>query len=290
LQKYPNLQGWRKIKNWYRSLKNLFRSLGRACKGGGKNKDQRVKKAAQEYLDKSRRLYDKLETEKDNLPVSDVMDIALVCMLDEFMSLLIKHIDLLDRRLLKGEKIPHNEKLFSIFEQYTEWIAKGKLFPNVELGKQLAITTDQYHLIIDYQIMESQADSQIVKTLADRILAKYSVDSWSFDKGYWHKENKAYLLNKIDHLVMPKKGKCNLEEKEYESSNKFKILRYKHSAVESNINELEHRGLNRCPDKSYPHFKRYIGLGVIAYNLHKIGKEILRQNKNLQIKKSKVAA
>lgn len=63
-----------------------------------------------------------------------------------------KHIDLLERRTIKGKKIPQEEKIFSIFETYTEWINKGKRHPNVELGKKLLITTNQYGLIIDYLI------------------------------------------------------------------------------------------------------------------------------------------
>jgi len=98
------------------------------------------------------------------------------------MELLEKHIDLLERRVIKGEQIPHEEKMFSIFEEYTEWVTKGKLRPNVELGKKLAITTDQFNLIVDYQIMEHQADSEIVPELADRISSLYNVESWSFDK------------------------------------------------------------------------------------------------------------
>ena len=77
---------------------------------------------------------------------------------------------------------------------------------------------------------------------------------------------------------MPKKGKLNKTEKEEESKPLFKKLRNKHSAVESNINELEHRGLGRCPDRGYSHFKRYIGIGVCAYNLYKIGAQ-LRENR-----------
>jgi len=42
---------------------------------------------------------------------------------------------------------------------------------------------------------------------------------------------------------------------------------------------LEHRGLDRCPDKGYAHFKRYLGLGVCAYNLHRIGAELLRKER-----------
>ena len=76
---------------------------------------------------------------------------------------------------------------------------------------------------------------------------------------------------------MPKKGKLNQKEKEQESERAFKKTRDQHSAIESNINELEHRGLDRCPDKGYAHFKRYVGLGVCGYNLHRIGAELMRK-------------
>ncbi|MBA7550510.1 hypothetical protein ES705_43027 [subsurface metagenome] len=74
---------------------------------------------------------------------------------------------------------------------------------------------------------------------------------------------------------MPKKGKCNKLEQEEEGQRYFKLLRNKHSAVESNINELECRGLDRCPDRGYPNYKRYIGLAVAAYNLRRIGQELI---------------
>ena len=177
---------------------------------------------------------------------------------------------------MKGETIPHQEKMFSVFETYTEWITKGKMNPSVELGKKLAITTDQWGLIVDYQIMDQQQDRDIVCELADRILSKYKVASWSFDKGFWLKENKEILQLEVAQVVIPKLGKRNKNEEDEEHSRSFKKLKNKHSAIESNINELEHRGLDRCPDRGYPHFKKYIGLGVSAYNLKKIGRQILK--------------
>lgn len=200
--------------------------------------------------------------------------------------MLDKHIALVERRLIKGEKIPHQEKIFSLFEQYTEWITKGKSRPNVELGKKLSITTDQYGLIIDYHIMENESDSEIVLSTADKVLSKYDILSWSFDKGYWHKDNKWILSTKVPNVIMPKKGKRNKQEEEEEHAIKFKKLRNKHSAIESNINELEHNGLDRCPDRGYHGFKRYIGMGVVAHNLQRIGKELLKQE-NAAHKKNK---
>ena len=282
LQKRHNLPGWRKINDWRKDLKNKMRSLGRANASGGKRKQERVKVSTQAYLTKAKALLEKLGRDKCNFPQQDIPDIVIVAELDKFMQLLEKHIDLLERRIIKGETIEHKEKMFSIFEQYTEWITKGKKRPNVELGKKVAITTDEFHLIIDYQVMEYQADSEIVKELADRILSIQRVESWSFDKGFWHKNNKLILTQEVDTVVLPKKGKCNKVEAEEENRPLFRKLRNKHSAVESNINELEHRGLNRCPDKGFPNFKRYVGLAVCAYNLRKIGQHLIA----LQRKKS----
>ncbi len=215
------------------------------------------------------------------------MDLMLHITLEHFISLMVKHIDLVDRRILKGEIIPHAEKLFSVFETYTEWVKKGKSRPNVELGKKLSITTDQYDLIVDYELMTDQQDRDVVIDLADRLLIKYKIRSWSFDKGYWRKENKELLQLEVKKVIMPKLGKRNKAEEIEENSRSFKRHKNKHSAIESNINELEHRGLDRCPDRGIEHYQRYISLGVCAYNLKKIGKQILIQEREIQIKEQK---
>ena len=242
LQEKHNLPGWRKISNWHKDLKNKMRALSRASSSGGKGKQERVKTTTKKYLTKAKALLKKLDKSKANFPQKDIADRIIFLELVHFMELLQKHIDLLERRVIKGEKIPHDEKMFSIFEEYTEWITKGKMRPNVELGKKTAITTDQFNLIVDYQIMDHQSDSQIVPELKERIVEKYTIASWSFDKGFWHKDNKALLSKVVEGtLVLPKKGKCNKEEVEEEHKSIFKKLRHKHSAIESNINELEHR-------------------------------------------------
>ena len=103
------------------------------------------------------------------------------------------------------------------------------------------------------------------------------------DHVFWHKNNKALLSKSVEVPVLPKKGRSNKEETKEQQKNIFKKLRNKHSAVESNINELEHRGLNRCPDKGYRNYKRYIGLAVCAYNLRKIGEELIVQERKCHL-------
>ncbi|PKP45203.1 MAG: ISNCY family transposase [Bacteroidetes bacterium HGW-Bacteroidetes-11] len=284
VEKYGEIKGWRKLGDWRFQVKGLMRELGRASASGGKNKDKRIKKAATEYLQKANILAQKIETATKYFPKEDTVDLAESLAITHYLGLMRKHIDLVHRRIIKGETIPHEEKMFSIFEEYTELIKKGKTRPNVELGKKLAITTDQYNLIVDYKILDNEQDRQMVKKLAERLLDRYDIKSWSFDKGYWTKENKELLRKDVDQVIMPKLGKRNKQEEQEETSRQFKKLRNKHSTIESNINELENRGLDRCPDRSLEHYKRYIALGITAYNLKKIGKQLLEIERQKQLK------
>ena len=289
--KYPEIEGWRKLKSWRKELKNASRNVGQISGRAGKNKEELIKYSVTQYLKKAQLLVDKIEAEKDGLPIMKVSDVAILYELERFIVLTKKHMDLLRRRVLQGEKIPQSEKMFSIFETYTEWVNKGKKNPNVELGKKITITTDQYHLIIDYKIMNHQADSEVVIDIADRILVNYRIKSWSFDKGYFNKITKELLKTEVEQVIMPKKGKCNKAELAEEHEKTFKKLRNKHSAVESNINELENRGLDRCPDRGYHHFIQYVGIGVCAYNLHKIGAKLLKdKSKKAQKRPMKLVA
>jgi transposase, IS5 family len=212
------------------------------------------------------------------------LKIVLLEELNYYESMLDKHIDLVERRLIKGEKIPHAEKIFSIYEPYTEWINKGKSGNRVELGLKVAIATDEDGFILHHRIMEKQADVQVAVPIIEKIKKDYKLESASFDKGFWSKENFEKLDKEVPILILPKKGKRNSEENQREGNKRFKQLRNQHSAVESNINMLEHHGLNQCPDKGIEHFKNYTALGVVAYNLHRLG-DLLKKEK---IKKEKL--
>ena len=93
--------------------------------------------------------------------------------MDYFHGMIDKHIDLVCRRLLKGEDIPHIEKVFSVFESHTEWISKGKRNPSVELGHRVMITTDKNDLILDYKVMLREEDVEQPVELINRIMKNF---------------------------------------------------------------------------------------------------------------------
>ena len=288
-----DLGGWRKLQSWKSELKNLSRSVGKTCSMNSKNKEQQIKKITSEYLSMARGLVKKINESVfehvDQIQKSFELQVLIEKHLVYYLQMLTKHIDLLERRLIKGETIPSHEKIHSVFETHTEWISKGKMNKGVELGHNVLISTDQYGFILRAKVIERQHDSSLVIDMADELLAKYGdqIESMSFDKGFYSKENKELLELEIPTVIMPKKGKLNVEEKACESAKPFKKLRHAHSAVESNINELEHHGLNRCPDKGLERFKTYMSLGVLSYNLLKLGRVIWEKE---EAKKHKQAA
>ena len=53
--------------------------------------------------------------------------------------------------------------------------------------------------------MENQSDSGLVKLIADDLIPIFNIRSWSFDKGYWHKDNKTSTVIAMDDLSEFKK-------------------------------------------------------------------------------------
>jgi len=109
-----------------------------------------------------------------------------------------------------------------------------------------------------------------------------SLASISFDRGFSSIENRELLELEIPTVVMPKKGKLSQADRERQRDKKWSKLAHAHSAVESNINALEHHGLDRCPDKGESNYKRYVGLGVLSYNIHRIGAHLQEQERKAQ--------
>lgn len=290
-----NIKGWRKHQDWLRKTRNSCRHLGKVSAGGGKNKSTRLAGAAVDYLSICRDVSNKLKESASDLSATSSASpvrTALLLDLDYYEKMLDKHIDLIFRRLIKGEDIPHAEKVFSIFEPYTEWIKKGKSGNRVDLGLNVVIATDQYDYIVAHRILEQEHEVESARPLIKHIKQRYNLQiaSVSFDKGFWSPENRQALEPLVELLVLPKKGKRNAAENKHEHTEEFIQYRHKHAAVESNINCLNHHSLDRCPDHGIGHFRSYVSLGILGYNLHKLGNDLLVRDVRKSKRRQRAAA
>ena len=281
--KNNSISGWRKYAYWYRKIKQSYRKVSDIHRKKGGNYKERLKAATKNYLNISQSINLLIIQGRAELKLMDI-DIQLMALEQElafYHEMLEKHIDLVERRIIKGEKIPHDDKVFSIFETHTEWLQKGKQNNKVELGHNVLITTDQYHFIVDHKVMEKETDlSQPIELstrLKSRFAEGYLLDSISFDRGFYSVLSKKSLSKDFNHLIMPKRGAKTVQQQEEESEKTFVAFRKKHSAVESNINELESSGVNKVPDKGIGGFKKYVALGVLAHNIKRLGRLVIEQ-------------
>jgi len=215
-------------------------------------------------------------------------DLRLITV-EEYIVHAERQIDQIRRRVVLDEKIPHQEKVFSLFEPHTEWISKGKAGVPQELGLSVCVFKDQYGFILHHQVLERQTDDKVAVAMTQGAKDRFeNLVGCSYDKGFYSPENKRQLSDILDCVVLPKKGRLSAQDKEIEQSEEFTESRRKHSAVESCINALENHGLDRCLDHGLHGFKRYVALSVLARNIQILGHLI--QQKELKRQKRQKAA
>jgi IS5 family transposase len=84
-----------------------------------------------------------------------------------------RQIDQIDRRVLRGERIPHDEKVFSLFEPHTELISKGKAGVPVEFALRGCIMEDQDRFILHHRVMVKSTDDRIAFAMVGETKQKF---------------------------------------------------------------------------------------------------------------------
>lgn len=276
------LTEWRQQAYNVKQVKRMLRKVEKKKRAHGKSADQKSKSEkvmqqshrdlmglAQHFLNKSEKTLQKIGQSRCSLGVSDL---ALMESIHGFMRHANRQIDQISRRVLRGEVIPHEEKVFSIFQTHTEWIVKGKAGVPVELGLRVCILEDQHQFILHHRVMEKETDEQIAIPMVRQTKAMFpTLSNCSFDKGFHSLQNQKQLGEELDVVALKRKGKLSERIKAIESGEDFQKARHKHSAVESAINALEVHGLDKCLDHGIDGFKRYVALAIVTRNIHRIG-------------------
>lgn len=196
------------------------------------------------------------------------------------------------RRILEGEAIPASEKIYSVFVPFTRWCSKGKAGVPVELGVPVCVVEDKHQFLLRYRILWTERDVEVGPEIIEEAKKEYpELEGCSFDKGFWSPGGKVALSKLLKHVVLPKKGRLSKADRKRESSEEFRAGRKAHPAVESAINNLEQRGLDRVREKSREGFARAVALSMLAANVHRIGMMVRdRERERLRKKRLRRAA
>lgn len=272
LARREGLPGWRQAHHWQRRLRTAFNRVSRHRQWT--TRPDRVKA----YLRLSAELTDRIEA-----TVQVLRTITAPTMPHATLTAALKRIEQwvedaarlrgqIDRRVLQGQAIPHDEKLFSVFERYTRWNAKGKAARPVELGVPLTILEETSGFVLAWQLQWRGNDVDVAVPVVAAAQAKYpQLASCSFDRGFHSPANQRDLAERLTKVTLPVKGKGNAESRVREAKDDFQAAQRQHPAVESAIHALECHGLARIRNRGQAGFERTVALSILGANLHRLG-------------------
>lgn len=278
-----SILGWREHKSQFLKIKREYNSLSKMRYSNSKSDKKILERKTvihariRYYLSLVKKIFTKV--------IKFQQEIGLHAFINDTLNKGNILIHQVERRVFKEEKIQQEDKIYSIFEPYTEWICKGKAGVRQELGVKVCIVEDQFGFILTHRVMQKEQDKDIAFPIIQEVKNKFpNLNSVSFDKGFHSKNDNNGENNRtrIETLLnvkafLPKKGKKNKVEAARESTEEFVKSRKQHPAVESGINALESHGLDRCPDRGEVHYKRYVAMGIMAANIHKLGAILVKK-------------
>jgi transposase, IS5 family len=174
-----------------------------------------------------------------------------------------------ERRVLRGETVPAQEKLVSLFETHADIILKGSREPCY--GHKLNLTSGRSGLILDLVVETGNpADSERFVPMLDRHIALYgsAPRQAAADGGYATRDNLDQAKARgVADVAFHKKRGLAIEDM-VKSHWVYRKLRNFRAGIEAGISCLKRAyGLARSTWRGLAHFKAYVWSSVVAYNL-----------------------
>ena len=230
-----------------------------------------------------------LEKTKDQCavdPVDDIIIGELRRKIDHYCQLGARVIDQSRRRVLEGEQVPTEEKIYSIFETHTDLIKRGKIQKPIEFGHKIFLAESARGLITQYRVLEGNPPDHVhVKPSLQRHQETFGwAPAWySSDRGFFSDENiKACPQVKL--VCIPQRGgKRTSQRQAFERSPEFKKGQRFRAGIEGRISVLfRGRGMKRCLAEGRDRFEVLVGAAVLTNNLMNIAHLLNQKQKRLR--------
>jgi IS5 family transposase len=217
-------------------------------------------------------------------PLSDIAMQALRGQIEHYCGLGWQVIDQARRRVLEGESVPSEQKIYSIFEPHTDLIKRGKAQKPVEFGHKVFLAESAQGLITQYRVLHGNpGDDAQVRPCLKRHTETFgdAPQLLSGDRGFFSQDSvkdchKAGVLL----ACIPQCGGKKAPEREvFEKSPAFKRGQRFRAGIEGRISVLfRGRGMKRCLAQGRKRFELLVGAAVLANNLMIIAGLLLRKH------------
>ena len=206
----------------------------------------------------------------------------LVERFDHFVPLVEQAIERATRRVLRGEPVPSEEKLLSLFEPHTQVIRRQKAGKPVEFGRKVLLGEVEGGIVSHYAVLDDVGPEHphVIASL-DAHQARFGQppELVAGDRGLYSPENEARARARgVCHVVVPKTGRLSQERQQHERQRWFRRGFRFRAGAEGRIAALKRDyGLARCRDHGEAGFGRWVGWGILAHNLTRIAQTVARR-------------
>ena len=192
--------------------------------------------------------------------------------LSHYLPLVARIVEQADRRIIQGEKVLSDEKLYSLFEEHTELIVRGKAGKPIEFGHKILIAQTGENFIHHHKVMKKRIEDKELLLPAieahKEMFGQYP-DVLSTDKGFYESMEQIHSLEKIIPVVsISKKGRRTQAEYERETTEEFIDGQRFRAGSEGSISVLKRAfKLGKCFFKGFKNYAASVGFAVLCHNL-----------------------
>lgn len=192
--------------------------------------------------------------------------------LKHYLPIVGKIIGQAESRVIYGKQVLSAEKVYSLFEEHTELIKRGKARKPIEFGHKVLFAETGEKFILHYETMPVQkADKDLIQAslAAHKKLFQGSLEVLAADKGFYESMQQIENLSKgIETVSICKKGRRTTEEDRRESTEEFKDGQRFRAGIEGTISVLKRAfKLSKCLFKGFKNFASSVGCAVFCRNL-----------------------
>jgi transposase, IS5 family len=215
-------------------------------------------------------------TMRGNGMLADMAIDELRRQIEHFCGLGDRVIDQARRRVLFGEQVATEKKIYSIFEPHTDLIKRGKVRTPVEFGHKVFLAESARGLITQYEVLKGNPPDEVhVASSLRRHVQSFgrAPHLYGSDRGFFSEQNLASCKRAgVKVVCIPQRGgKRTARREAYERSTVFKSGQRFRAGIEGRISVLfRGRGMKRCLAEGRDRFELWVGAAVLANNLLRI--------------------
>ena len=274
--------GWRQHEHLLKKVKQTNRQISRISARKGAGYKTRLQKQYRKLLGQAERILERAMQTCKTLENTFELDTAALTQLAQIKVYIQRTEQVCGtarRRVLEGEKVPNEDKLFSIFESHTQLYRRGKASQPNQYGRLVLVYEDALGFMTHHHVLPRDAQDQEVVVEQTRILQERlgnRIEEISFDRGFHSPQNQEQLAQIVNEVCLPKPGSIQSVEQAETASVTFHQAKQRHPGIESAIGALQSgNGLVRCRDVGEVGFERYVALAILGRNLHSLGKLLI---------------